>query len=73
VATSEETKRLLNSFLTGNIDIDARPSDVIHLFPSLHKYPTDLVRSWHNRVRKKARTTLEKMAGNQHTKRGNGG
>jgi hypothetical protein len=67
---SEESRRLLNLFLTEELKITARPADVLPLFPTLHRYSSDQVRGWHNRMRTKAKDLLEKMGGNQQGKRG---
>jgi hypothetical protein len=70
---SEETNRLYHMFVSGELKMEAQPRDIMDDFPTILWYPTDKIRSWFNRVRKKAKGLIDDEDNNQQGKRGKSG
>jgi hypothetical protein len=59
---TEDARRLLHMFMSGELSIKTQPQAVAHLFPVQAVLPSDKFRSGFNRVRDKAKRMLSMTA-----------
>jgi hypothetical protein len=58
-AETDDAKRLLHMFLSGELDLKVQPQQTLDLFPNQAVLPADKFRSGFNRVRQRAEKMLQ--------------